>query len=160
MIRRTQSKALVTAAALLLVVSFGAGVHAQDKGGPFGRRGPGGRGFPALAGLDLSDAQHEQVREVMGRYRDQMREAGTRLHDAHDAQRAAVEAVPVNEGLIRSTSQALATAQTEMALLRARIHTDVWSLLTPEQQEKAKQLKSQRETRMKQRLERRQQRKG
>jgi Spy/CpxP family protein refolding chaperone len=67
-----------------------------------------------------------------------------------------VESVPVNEALIRSTSQALATAQTDMALLQARIHNDVWSLLTPDQQAKAKELKAKRAERGKQRRERRQ----
>jgi Spy/CpxP family protein refolding chaperone len=38
-----------------------------------------------------------------------------------------------------------------MAILQARIHSEVWALLTPEQQAKAKELKAQRETRMKER---------
>ena len=159
MIRRKYSLILIAVTALL-VGGIGAGVYAQDDGpgwrGPFGHRGRGG--FPGLAQLDLSDAQRQQVRDVMQRYRTQMQEAGQRLREAHDAQRAAVDTVPVNEGLIRSTTQALANVQTDMALLRARIHSDVWSLLTPEQQEKAKQLRSEREARMKQRLQRRQQR--
>ena len=164
MIRRIHSKALA-AAVVLLVASFGAGVYAQTDDGPrrrglFGHGGPGRGGFPGLARLGLTDAQREQVRDVMQRYQDEMREAGTRLRQAHEAQRAAIETTPVNEGLIRSTSQTLATAQTDMALLRARIYSDVWSLLTPEQQEKAKQLKAERQTRSKQRLDRRQQRQG
>ena len=162
MIRRVHSKLLVVGAAILLVASVGANVYAQGDGpgrrGRFGQGGPGRGGFPVLAHLDLTDAQRDQVREVRQRYENQMRESGTRLRQAHEAQRAAIETMPVNEGLIRSTTQTLANAQTDMALLRARIHSDVWSLLTPEQQEKAKQLKAQRETRSKQRLERRQQR--
>ncbi len=157
--RRNKSWALAVAAALLLVIGVGGAVHAQGDGPrrhrPFG---PGRGGFVGLAGLDLTEAQREQVREVVQRHRSEMQEAGKRLHEAHRAQRAAVEAMPVNEGLIRSTTQTLANAQTDMALVQARIHSEVWTLLTPEQQEKAKQLKSQRETRMKQRMERRQQR--
>ena len=162
MIRRVHAKVLVAGAVILLVASFGSNLYAQGDGpgrrGPFGRGGPGRGGFPVLAHLGLTDAQRDQVREVMERHQDQMREAGTRLRQAHEAQHAAIETMPVNEGLIRSTTQTLANAQTDMALLRARIHSDVWSLLTPEQQEKAKQLKAQRETRSKQRLQRRQQR--
>lgn len=162
MIGRIRSKALTAAAALVLAAGVGVGVYAQGDGpgrrGGFGPGGPGRGGFPGLARLDLTDAQREQVRDVMQRYREQMDETGKRLRDAHEAQRAAVETVPVNEGLIRSTTQTLANAQTDMALLRARIHSDVWSLLTPEQQEKAKQLRAQREARMKERVQRRQQR--
>jgi len=91
----------------------------------------------------------------MQRYRDELQEAGKRLRAAHDAQREAVETLPVNEGLIRSTTQTLAAAQTDLALLRARIHSDVWAILTPDQQAKARELKAQREARLKQRAARR-----
>lgn len=154
--RRNQSRALAAVAALLLVIGLGTAVDAQGDG-PGRRRpfGPGRGGFAGFAQLDLTDAQREQAREVMQRHRSEMQEVGTRLREAHQAQRAAIETTPVNEGLIRSTAQALANAQTEMALVQARIHSEVWSLLTPEQQEKAKQLKSERAARVKQRLERR-----
>jgi len=165
--RRIQFRALAVGAALLLVIGVATAVFAQGDApsdGPrrhrsrFGIGGPGRGGLAALARLDLTEAQREQVREVVGRHRSEMQDAGKRLHEAHQAQRAAVETMPVNEGLIRSTTQTLANAQTDMALLQARVRSEVWALLTPEQQEKAKQLKSERETRMKQRLERRQQR--
>jgi periplasmic protein CpxP/Spy len=157
MIRRFRSTIALTAGAALLAAGLGTAALAQDQGGRRGGRafGPGRGGFP-LAQLDLSDAQREQVRSVMERHRADMRTVGQRLHEAHEAQRNAVETVPVNEALIRSTSQALATAQTDMALLQARIHTDVWGLLTPEQQAKAKELKAKRAERARQRGERRQ----
>ncbi|MGH9350490.1 MAG: Spy/CpxP family protein refolding chaperone [Vicinamibacterales bacterium] len=163
MIRHIRSRALLAGATLALVAGLGASIAAQGGGpgrrGGFGPGGPGRGGFP-LGQLELSEAQREQVREVMQRHRDQMQEAGRRLREAHQAQRAAVEAVPLNEGLIRSTSQTLATAQTDMALLRARIHSDVWSLLTPEQQQKAKELREQRANRANERRQRRQRRQG
>jgi periplasmic protein CpxP/Spy len=162
MSRYIHSKALVAAAALLLVAGIGVGVYAQGDGpegrGPLGHGGPGRRALFGLAQLDLTDAQREQVREVMQRHRADVQEAGKRVREAFQAQRAAIESTPVNEGLIRSTAQTLANAQTDMALLQARIHTEVWSLLTPEQQEKAKQLKAQRQARFKQRAARRPQR--
>jgi protein CpxP len=164
MIRLIRSKVVLGSAAAAVIVILATSVAAQQgegRGGWHGRRfgfgGPGRGGFP-LAQLGLTEAQREQVRDVMQRHRGEMREVGERLRAAHDAQRNAVETVPVNEGLIRSTSQAMATAQTDMALLRARIHNEVWNLLTPEQQAKAKELKAQREIRAKERLERRQQR--
>jgi Spy/CpxP family protein refolding chaperone len=111
----------------------------------------------ALRGLDLTEAQQQQVREIVQRHRDEMRTAGEQVGKALDEQRTAVETTPVNEGLIRSTTQALAEAQTDMALLQARIHSEVFSILTPEQQEKAKQLREQRESRFRTLRERRQQ---
>jgi Spy/CpxP family protein refolding chaperone len=156
MVRLIRSKTVVAGAIIAIVAALAAGVAAQGGGHRRGGRfGPGG--FPGLAALDLTEAQREQVREVMQGHRDQMREAGTQLREAHAAQRAAVETVPVNEGLVRSTSQSLAAAQTEMAVLQARVHSAIWSVLTPEQQQKAKELKTKREARMKERRERRQQ---
>ena len=158
MIRRFRSTIAVTAGAALLAAGLGTAALAQDQGGRRGGRGfgpGGGRGGFPLAQLELTDAQREQVRTVMQRHRDDMETVGKRLHEAHEAQRAAVETVPVNEALIRSTSQALGTAQTDMALLQARIHSDIWGLLTPDQQTKAKELKAQRDARAKARGQRR-----
>lgn len=155
MVRQIRSKAAIAGAVLVLIAGLGASVWAQgDAPGRPRRFGPGPR-FHGLRELDLSDAQREQVRAVMQGHREEMQAAGKRLHDAHENQRAAIETVPVNEALVRSTSQTLGEAQTEMALLRARIHSEVWSLLTPEQQQKAKELKEQRQSRL-QRRQRRQ----
>jgi protein CpxP len=162
MIRRVRSTIAVVTAAVVLAAGFSTAVLAQ--GGPRGERpfGPlrwGGAGLP-LQALDLTEAQRDQIRDVMQRHREEMREAGKRLGDAHRAQREAMQTVPVNEGLIRSTSQALVNAQTEMALLRARIYNEAWTILTPEQQSKAKEIKATREARAKQRAERRPRREG
>lgn len=157
MIRSFRTTAALTAAAAVLAVGLGTAVLAQGPGGT--RRGPGGlgRGMFPLGQLELTDAQREQVRQVMQRHGEDRQEVGKRLRTAHEAQREAIETVPVNEALIRSTSQALAAAQTDMALLQARIHSDIWNLLTPDQQAKAKELKANRETRRKQRAEGRRQ---
>jgi periplasmic protein CpxP/Spy len=161
MIERIRSKAVMTATAIALVAGLAGAVAAQDPGGPGGRHG-GGRGFgPERAGvplhaLELSDAQRTQVREVMQSQREDMQAISTRLREAHKAQREAIETVPVNEALVRATSQALAAVETDMALLQARIHSQVWGVLTPDQQAKAKELKAQREARAQERGERRQ----
>ena len=161
MIRRFRSTIALTTGAALLVTGLAAAALAQGPDGPRGRRGFGpGRGGFALRALDLTDAQQEQVREVMQRRRAELRETDQRLGAAHEAQREAVQTVPVNEDLIRSTSQALAAAQTDMALIEARIHNEVWTLLTPEQQAKAKELKAQRDARVRQRAQRRPRQQG
>jgi Spy/CpxP family protein refolding chaperone len=140
--------------ALATLFAITPSLYAQGPGP--GPGGPGGRGFGgepmfALRDLDLSETQRQQVRDVMQRYQAQTRDAGQRLQQAFEAQRKAVETVPVNEGLIRSTTQDLATAQTEMAIQQARIHSEILALLTPEQQEKAKKAQADREARTKQR---------
>jgi periplasmic protein CpxP/Spy len=154
MFQRFRKSIALTAGVALLATGLTTAALAQGGGrrGPEGHGGRMGRGggFP-LQALQLTDAQREQVKSAMQGHRQDLEAAGKRLRQARQAQHDAVEAIPVNEGLIRSTSQALATAETDMAILQARIHSEVWALLTPEQQAKAKELKAQRETRMKER---------
>ena len=59
-----------------------------------------------------------------------------------DAQRKAVETIPVDENAIRATTQELTAAQTELAIERAKLHADVFALLTPEQKEQAARLRA------------------
>jgi protein CpxP len=153
MIRGIRSRSLIGGAAFLLTATLASTVFAQGGPGPHGGRR--GAGFPGLQQLNLTDTQREQVRDVMKRYRNEMQETGRRLRAAHESQQQAVQAVPVNEGLIRSTTQALASAETDMALLQARVHNDVWTLLTPEQQAKAKELRDQRAARQQERKQQR-----
>ena len=146
------------------VVAAGA-VYAQGPGGRgrgpggfgLGFGGPGGRGGPGglpLRELNLSETQQQQIRDVTVQFRDQNRAAAEQLRLAMDAQRKAVETMPINEGLIRSTTQALAEAQTEMAIQQARMQGEIFQLLTPVQQEQARKLQAEREAQMQERRDR------
>jgi periplasmic protein CpxP/Spy len=133
-------------------------VYAQGPGfgrggGPFGGRGGFG---PDLAGLplrqlNLTETQQQQIRDVTQQYRDQNRQAAEQLRVAMEAQRTAVDTLPVNEGLIRSTTQSLVEAQTELAIQRARMQADIFTLLTPAQQEQLKKLRAERQAQAPQR---------
>lgn len=158
--RRIRTMMAVTAGAALLATGLATTAFAQGPGrrggfGPGAGFGGARGGFP-LGQLELTETQRQQVRDVMQRHRDEMQQAAQRLRDARDAQRKAIETFPVNEGLIRSTSQTLANAQTDMALVQARVRSEIWTLLTPDQQARAKELQAQRESRMRQRMQRRQ----
>ena len=162
MVRRFRIVALITVVALFALA--GAAVLAQRPGvrGPRGG-GPGfGPGGPQagleLRALDLTDAQREQVRQLTQQQREQTRALLERARAAREAQRQAVEAIPFNEPQVRAALQALAEVQTELAVQQARIQSDVYALLTPEQQQRLQQVRAEREARTKQRLERMQQR--
>ena len=151
----------VLAASLALGgAAFAQGPGGPGRGGRFGAPGSGGFGGPGGAiglpvrELNLSDAQQDQIRDIVQRHRDEMRTAQDHLRTARDAQRKAVETVPVDEGAIRAVTQQLADAETEAAILQARVHSDVWSVLTPDQQAQAKQLESRRESRIENREQR------
>jgi periplasmic protein CpxP/Spy len=158
MIRRSHVITLTALVAVLLGFTL---ALAQGPGlGPRGRgAGPGDFGAaPLLRGLNLTDAQQQQVRQLAEQMRTQSRPVVEQVRKAEEARRDAMEAVPVDEGRIRSVMQQLAQAQTELAILQARFHSDVYALLTPEQQEQAQKLRAEREARLKQRQDRLQQR--
>ena len=149
----------LTVAVALTGLLAGAAVYAQGPG-PGGRRGPGGPGgfgpgggLP-LRALNLSDAQQEQIRTLTQQHRTENRSAGERFRMAMEAQRKAAATLPVNEQLIRSTTQELVEAQTELAIQRARLQGEIFGLLTPEQQAEATKLQAERDARAQQRQQR------
>lgn len=157
-------RSLATGVALVaLLATSVAFAQGPRNGGQFGGRsgrgafGPGGPGLP-LNELNLTEAQREQVREIRDRYRDQTRQFAERLNAAAAKQREAIETLPVNETLITSATQDMTRAQIDIAIQEARLNGDIWSVLTPEQQAKATELRAERKARMEQRRQEMQQR--
>ena len=162
-----RSRVLMAGATAVLVAGLASGVIAQPRprpGGPGGLRGPGGMmgpmgmgpgGLP-LGQLDLTDAQQTQVKDIVQRYQDDMRGAAKKVADAREAQRKAIESIPLNEGLVRSTSDVLNNATVDVALIQARIYNDTYNILTSEQKTKLTEIQSRREERSNQRDQRQQ----
>jgi Spy/CpxP family protein refolding chaperone len=145
--------AIVGAALLSVAAVVGTATVFAQGGGTGGAGGFGGnrhRGFGMMAGLQqlgLSPDQQEQIKNTMTSHRDEFKALMDRSRNAHQAQQSAIEQVPVNEDLVRSTSGAVAAADADMAVLRAKVHEQVFSVLTPDQQTKAKQLQADRAAR-------------
>ena len=59
---------------------------------------------------------------------------------AREALHAATTSPSFDEGLVRAKAAELAAIDADMAVSRARIFADVFQILTPEQQTKAKEL--------------------
>jgi Spy/CpxP family protein refolding chaperone len=133
----------------------GAGAFAQGPGGP----GRGGFGLGVGMGdLDLSDAQRQQIRAITTKAREESRSTVERFRQAAEARRKAVVAMPVDENQIRAATQSLAAAEADLAVARAHVQSDIFTVLTPEQQAKATQARERRETRMNERRSRVEQR--
>ena len=66
---------------------------------------------------------------------------------ARKALNDAVMAETFNEATVRQAATDLAAAEADGAVLRAKVFSEVWALLTPEQQTKARELKAQAEQR-------------
>lgn len=152
---------LAAIAAVITVVLAGISAYAQGPGfGGFRGHGPGGGrgvGLP-LRELDLTEAQQEQVRQLTRQHREQTRTFMDQLRKAQEAQRQAIETLPVDEGRIRAAAQELARAQADLAVQHARLRSEIYALLTPDQQQRLQQLRAQREARFEQRRQRMQQR--
>jgi Spy/CpxP family protein refolding chaperone len=149
---RTVTASLLMAGLLAGGAAFAQGPDGGGRPGPGGRGGRGGPGGPGdlglpLAQLNLTDSQREQVRELTRQRQQNGEQIQQRLRAATDARRAAMDAVPVNEGAIRATTADLVAAETEAAILQAHLRADVFALLTPEQQEQARKLQAAREAR-------------
>jgi protein CpxP len=164
--------------ASLLAFGVSAGVYASAQntnpdGGPFsgprmgqrgpmGPGGPGGRGGPMGPGgpmgmlrmlgpeLGLTDAQKDQVKNIVQSHRDEQKALGDRARTAHQALQAAITAESVDEALIRQRSADVAAVDADMAVADARVHAEVWQILTPEQKAKAKEFQAKAGERMKQ----------
>lgn len=158
-------KTMITGVAAAAIVALaGAAVGAREQGpgpggpgGMMGRRGPGGPGgpggpmagiLPELRGLGLSDTQREQVRAVFESHKTEMEGIGTRMRTARQALNAAVTADTFDEGAIRAKSADVAVVEADGAVLRAKVRGEVWALLTPEQQQKARDLQARVEQRV------------
>ena len=139
----------IVGAALLSIAALVGTATVFAQGGQHGHRGFGMMG--GLQQLGLSPDQQQQVKNTMASHRDEFKALRDRSRNAHQAQQAAIEQVPVNEDLIRSASTAVAAADADLAVLRAKVHEQVFSLLTPDQQTKAKQLQADRAARRAQR---------
>ena len=123
-------------AALVIVQAEQPGRGGSAFGGP-------GRSFgPGLFGLrlaDLSETQREQVRAILERHETETRSLWEQQRTARSALEDSIVASPGDEGAIRQKSAELGSVDSELAVVRARMHAEVMTLLTPEQQQELQQ---------------------
>jgi periplasmic protein CpxP/Spy len=147
-------KTIVAALFATSAVLVTAHVAAQQEGGQPGRphgHGRMHRGFDDLGlpfrQLDLTEAQQQEIRTIHEQNREAGRAVREKLTAARRALHEATLAESIDESAIRAAAGELANAEADAAISRARVHAQVWKVLTPEQQEKAKSLRSERRER-------------
>lgn len=147
----------LTLGAVLMAIGAAAAVYASTQNTnlpsrPFmgGRMGPGGPRMGPFgplgmiaSQLGLSDAQTDQIKTIVQSHASEWKDLGDRARAAHQALSAAELADPVSDAAIRAASADLAAVEAEMAVARAHVRTEVFQVLTPEQQAKAKELLAQ-----------------
>jgi protein CpxP len=103
------------------------------------------------AHLNLTDAQKDQLKGILDSHRGEWKGLGDRAMEARQTLHTAVTADAVDEGLIRARAAELATIESDLAVARARMHADVFRILTPEQQAQAREAQSRMQQRQSQR---------
>ena len=149
-------KRFLIAAGVVAALAGGTTLAIAQGPGPGGQGPRGGRGGVGLdvglRGIDLTDAQRDQVRSINESHRSEFDAVRTKLREAHRALAEASMAATMDEAAIRAGSTEVATAMADEAILRAKVRAEVFAILTPEQQQKANELRST----MKQRRQQRQ----
>lgn len=130
----------------------------MDRGERHGRKhGRGHDGFGRFArNLNLTDAQKAQLQQIADRHRESTRGLHEQMRGLHRNSPKADDG-SFNEAAVRQAAQARANLMVELEVARARMMSEMFAVLTPEQKA---QLAQQREAHKQRRLQRQNQRGG
>ena len=158
------TKRILIAAGLVAALAGGTAVSFAQGPGP---RGPGIEGARStrgprvdlgLRGVQLTEAQREQVRAIMASHRAEFENVNKAVREAHRAFTEAARATLTDESAIRARSTAVANAMADEAILRAKVRAEVHALLTGEQHQQIKDREATMQKRLQERQERQKQR--
>lgn len=145
--------AIITIAVLALGAIF---VAAQKAGGEghgkrgFGHgRGDGGRGGMMLRGLDLTDDQKNQVKQIMEASKSKVQPLRESMKASRDKLRLATENGKFDEAQVQTLATEQANISAQLLVERERTKSQIFQILTPEQRTKAAQMKDQMKERFK-----------
>lgn len=135
-----------------------AGREWKHKGG----RGDRGRGMRGLFGgrlaekLNLTDAQKEQMKQIADRHRESTKALRQQMRAAsRGGGNSDILNGTFNEAAVRSAAQARANAHVELEVARARMMSEMYNVLTPEQKTLLANERQQREQKRQERRARR-----
>jgi Spy/CpxP family protein refolding chaperone len=152
--------AVVTLAAALTatVVDAQTAPRAGRAPGWRARQMPQGRAARAwhrqLRGIGLDENQRTEIRQLAQKHRQELQTLNRSVQAARRSLNQAFTADKVDEGAIRNQATALAAAQADLAVARARLRSEILGVLTPVQQQQLRD----RQQKMRQQLRQRRQR--
>jgi protein CpxP len=103
--------------------------------------------------LDLTDAQRQQVHQMVEGDKPAAKGLMVNLLNAEKALHDAIAKNPGDEATIRSLSATLGNAKTELIVQRAKVRSQVVGILTPEQKQKLAQWDQKRDDRLQKRVD-------
>jgi periplasmic protein CpxP/Spy len=134
---KTTNSIVAIAGVLSLIVaaiafSQGPGGHPPGPGGPFGG-GPRDGFIPFARDLNLTDDQKAQIKKLT----DASRESTKALHDQlkalHESAPDPLKDGVFNEDAVRSAAQARSSIQVELEVARAKLFSQIYTVLTADQ---------------------------
>lgn len=125
-------------AGFLVASSLALGV-AQAAPGDFHGRGHRGGAMMHLRGLDLTEAQRDQIFKIFHEQAPAMRDQMKNMRSARRDLAQAAGGERYDAERVRAAAEAQGSAVTQLALLRAQTMQKVSALLTPEQRAKLKE---------------------
>ncbi len=151
-------KTLTIALALIMVCAVaawagqhGMGKHDMGKHGKgyhdlHGYHGHGQKGgacpFKVLHGLDLSEAQTDQIVAIFEKYEDAHETLLQNMREAREALREAVHSDAKTEADVRAAAQTVGDQLAELSVHRSNIYVEIRPILTDEQAEKLQEMKT------------------
>jgi len=124
---------IITIIALLLGMSSLAWAGPMGPGGP---HGPGPDMLKTWIELNLNDAQRKEAATILKGYRQEIQDRKEAVHKAFEqAGKPGDNLGKFDEKLCRKNQAAISSAMTEMIVLREKIVSELYAILTPAQQE-------------------------
>lgn len=133
---KTSKILAVTAATLLIPAVLFAGL----RRGVQTPSAPGGVAKRVVERLDLTPQQIEQIRAILASHKAELTAELARIKEARTHQFETIHADAFDESAIRAAGRAVGQAETELAVTRGKIVSEVRTVLTPEQQTEAKEM--------------------
>lgn len=140
---------IVTAILLAVAAGLSASVYAQGPGHGFRH---GGMLKHMAKQLNLTEAQQTQIKSIMADGRSKTKPLTQQLRQNEQAQNAAVNGT-FDEAQARAFANKQAQIMSDLMVERQRTKSQIYSVLTPDQRQKALQLMQQHEQRRQERLQ-------
>ena len=148
-------KSIVAFWVLVYILVGWLGVYAIDAP-PGVPKGGHGHGFlKVLSQLNLTDAQKQGIAGILKQHHEEAQDFRNHMFEARTALMEAITANDFNESAVRTAAQQAAENGEQLAVLRAKIFSEIRQLLTPEQQETLQKIKTDFTSHMKERVDHR-----
>jgi periplasmic protein CpxP/Spy len=136
------SGVVAVAGALLLMAVIGFSQEGRPPGPPPGRGfhgGPGGPGGPRDGGLgplrdlNLTDDQKAQIEKLKASFEESTKALHEQMRSLHESQPDPLAGGAFDEAAVRAAAEARAKVEVELEVAHARLMSQVFAILTPEQ---------------------------